>query len=189
LSFWQKYSINNNGGYNCYNIDYALVEISTNGGWNWVVDTFYNGTVSTWYQVQRRLLNYRSDSVKIRFRLTSGYQCEDDGWYIDDVEIKDLTVSVEDITTTIPTTFELLQNYPNPFNPETKIKFQIPTFSEVTLKVFDLLGREVATLVNERLQPGSYETTFDGKDLSSGVYLYRLSAGSFVEAKKFLLLR
>jgi hypothetical protein len=88
-----------------------------------------------------------------------------------------------------PNYFVLGQNYPNPFNPETKIKYQIPNSSEVTLKVFDLLGREVATLVNERLQPGSYETTFDGKDLSSGVYLYRLQAGGFVETKKLLLLR
>jgi DUF971 family protein len=103
-----------------------------------------------------------------------------------------------------PSRFALSQNYPNPFNPETKIKFsigipsgQIPrqtdggqaNSSEVTLKVFDLLGREVATLVNERLQPGSYETTFDGSGLASGVYLYRLKAGGFVETKKLLLLR
>ncbi len=99
----------------------------------------------------------------------------------------------------IPTTYSLSQNYPNPFNPQTKINFSIPTASDVTLKVYDLLGREVATLVNERLNPGSYETTFsakggsasggDGKDLSSGVYFYRLSAGSYMETKKLLLLR
>jgi photosystem II stability/assembly factor-like uncharacterized protein len=85
--------------------------------------------------------------------------------------------------------FALRQNYPNPFNPETKIKFQIPTGSDVSLKVFDVLGREVKTLVSERLQPGSYETTFDGSGLASGVYLYRLQAGGFVETKKLVLLR
>jgi hypothetical protein len=105
--------------------------------------------------------------------------------------------SVDLVDRLMPSGFALFQNYPNPFNPETKIKFQIPTSSDVVLQVFDVLGREVKTLVNERLQPGSYETTFDGKDLSSGVYLYRLQAGSawtgsarrFVETKKLLLLR
>jgi hypothetical protein len=102
-----------------------------------------------------------------------------------------LTCPTDDVENvgTLPLQYSLEQNYPNPFNPETKIKFQIPTSSEVTLKVFDLLGREVATLVNERLQPGSYETTFDGSGLASGVYLYRLKAGGFVETKKLLLLR
>jgi hypothetical protein len=97
--------------------------------------------------------------------------------------------NVRELSSTVPEVFTLSQNYPNPFNPETKIKFQIPTSSDVVLQVFDVLGREVKTLVNERLQPGSYETTFDGKDLSSGVYLYRLQAGGFVETKKLLLLR
>jgi hypothetical protein len=89
----------------------------------------------------------------------------------------------------LPTEFRLVQNYPNPFNPTTRIEYAIPKTAHVSLKVFDLLGREVATLVNENLQPGSYETTFDGKDLSSGVYLYRLQAGGFVETKKLLLVR
>jgi len=88
------------------------------------------------------------------------------------------------------------QNYPNPFNPTTTIRFfvrgadgQIPTTSFVTLKVFDMLGREVTTLVNEEMKPGSYQRTFDGSRLASGVYLYRLQAGTFVQTKKLLLLR
>ncbi len=98
-----------------------------------------------------------------------------------------------------PTGSSLGQNYPNPFNPSTEIRYQISEVSHVTLKVYDLLGREVATLVNERLQPGSYETTFDGSGLASGVYFYRFqvhatdpslrSGQGFVETKKFLLLR
>ncbi|MBX2990996.1 MAG: T9SS type A sorting domain-containing protein [Bacteroidetes bacterium] len=96
-----------------------------------------------------------------------------------------------------PNTFTLSQNYPNPFNPESKISFQIPIASDVTLKVYDLLGREVATLVNERMNPGTYSATWNAAGFASGVYFYRLQAGSasagsaqgFVETRKLLLLR
>ena len=89
LSFWHKYALNNNNGYNCYNIDYGYVELSTDGGWNWVVDTSFTGYQNTWSQQLVDLRGYRTDSVKVRFRLASGYTCESDGWYIDDVEIKE----------------------------------------------------------------------------------------------------
>ncbi len=85
--------------------------------------------------------------------------------------------------------YSLAQNYPNPFNPTTNIEFRIANFGFVSLKVFDLLGREVATLVNQEMQPGSYDRVFDGSGLASGVYLYRLQAGSFVQTRKLLLLR
>ena len=92
--------------------------------------------------------------------------------------------------------FNLFQNYPNPFNPSTKIKYSIPsvTLSEVegslvTLKVYDLLGNEVATLVNEEKPAGEYEVEFDGGDLPSGIYFYQLKAGSFVETKKMILIK
>jgi carboxyl-terminal processing protease len=88
---------------------------------------------------------------------------------------------------TSPAKFSLSQNYPNPFNPSTVISYQLPVYSHVTLKVFDLLGREVATLVNEEKRAGSYEVTFNGKNLSSGVYFYRLQAGEFVQTKKLIL--
>jgi uncharacterized Ntn-hydrolase superfamily protein len=89
----------------------------------------------------------------------------------------------------VPATFELHQNYPNPFNPSTAIRYQIPSRSHVTLKVYDVLGREVATLANEELKPGSYEVTWDASGVASGVYLYRLEAGAFTETKKLVLLR
>ncbi len=88
-----------------------------------------------------------------------------------------------------PTTFVLLQNYPNPFNPSTTIKFELPKSAELTLSVYDMLGREVAVLLNEKREPGSYDVMFDGNRLSSGVYFYRLRAGDFLETKRFLLLR
>ncbi|MBI5471340.1 MAG: T9SS type A sorting domain-containing protein [Ignavibacteriae bacterium] len=89
----------------------------------------------------------------------------------------------------VPSKYFLQQNYPNPFNPETKIKYQIPNSNHVTLKVFDLLGREVATLVDELKPAGTFETAFDASKLSSGIYTYRLQAGEFVATRKFLLVR
>ncbi len=83
--------------------------------------------------------------------------------------------------------FKLNQNYPNPFNPSTKISFSIPTSEFVTLKVYDVLGREVATLVNENLNAGSYSYNFDASNLTSGVYLYKLQAGKYSETKKMIL--
>jgi photosystem II stability/assembly factor-like uncharacterized protein len=89
----------------------------------------------------------------------------------------------------IPGRFSLEQNYPNPFNSMTKIQFSISNTQFTILKVFNLLGQEVATLINEHLEPGVYERTFDAGHLPSGVYLYRLSAGSFLQTKKLVLMR
>ncbi len=88
-----------------------------------------------------------------------------------------------------PTHFELHQNYPNPFNPTTNIGFRISDFGFVSLKIFDVLGREVATLVNEQKAPGEYDIQFDAGNLSSGVYYYQLRAAGFVATKKMLLIR
>jgi len=89
----------------------------------------------------------------------------------------------------VPLEFSLLQNYPNPFNPNSEIGFRIAEGGYVTLKVYDLLGRELATLVNEQKAPGSYSVTFDASGLASGVYLYRLQSGNFVQTKKLTVLR
>jgi hypothetical protein len=89
----------------------------------------------------------------------------------------------------LPTTFTLEQNYPNPFNPNTTISYQLPTQNHVTLKIFDVLGREVATLVKSVEQPGFKSVTFDASKLSSGMYFYRLQAGNYIDTKKLLLLR
>ncbi len=89
----------------------------------------------------------------------------------------------------IPAHFILYQNYPNPFNPSTKIKFVIPKSSFVNLKVYDVLGREIVTLVNEEKSAGEYEIEFDATGLPSGVYIYKLQAGSYTSFKKMILLR
>jgi hypothetical protein len=89
----------------------------------------------------------------------------------------------------LPGAFLLAQNYPNPFNPSTKINYQISQNDFVSLKVYNVLGNEVATLVNEVKPAGNYEVTFDARSLSSGTYFYKLQAGSFVETKKMMLLK
>ncbi len=96
---------------------------------------------------------------------------------------------VENNSSQIPQNFSLEQNYPNPFNPTTKIKYSVPTETNVVLKVFDLLGREIATLVNEKKTPGFYELNFGGENLPSGIYVYRITAGSFTSSKKMLLIK
>lgn len=94
----------------------------------------------------------------------------------------------------LPQEFSLSQNYPNPFNPSTTIRFSVPAVRTqhavfLQLKVFDLLGREIATLVDEEKYPGNYEVKFDGTSLTSGVYFYRLFAGNYVATKKMILIR
>lgn len=100
-----------------------------------------------------------------------------------------ITSSIKELLGILPEHFELFQNNPNPFNPSTMIRFQLPKESFVTLKVHNILGQEVQTLVNEVRQAGRYEAVFDGSRLSSGVYFYRLQTVSFSEIKKLLLIK
>jgi hypothetical protein len=112
----------------------------------------------------------------------------------------------QQISSQVPSAYSLKQNYPNPFNPTTKLKFDVAKFPSgrrsavaegvpegrgglVTLKIYDVSGREVQTLVNETLQPGTYETTFDGNKLNSGVYFYKLTSGDFSETKRMALIK
>jgi hypothetical protein len=102
--------------------------------------------------------------------------------------------SIENENTTQPNEFYLSQNFPNPFNPTTKIRYTIPNVtlsgvegSRVQLKIYDVLGNEVSTLVNEYKSAGSYEVEFNANNLSSGVYFYRLQVGTYVQSKKMIL--
>ncbi len=137
------------------------------------------------------------DSLEYEFDFGFTYQslkgCVIDGTVYGDTTV----VSVEDEIPNLPTEFYLSQNYPNPFNPGTKIKFVIPSPYQgegqrvrlTTLKVYDVLGKAVATLVNEELPPGEYEVEFDATGLPSGVYFYQLKAGDFIQTKKMALIR
>jgi hypothetical protein len=99
------------------------------------------------------------------------------------------TSRVEQLSPTAPKTFLLEQNYPNPFNPSTTIRYQLPVASEVKLEVYDVLGKKIATLVNERQSAGSYQVVWNASGLSSGTYFYRLQAGTFVETKKMIMVK
>jgi hypothetical protein len=97
--------------------------------------------------------------------------------------------NIVEVEINFPDEFSLSQNYPNPFNPSTTIKYSIPSSEFVKLKVFDVLGNEVATLVNEEKPKGIYKVDFNGANLSSGIYFYTLQAGQFSETKKLILMK
>ena len=98
-------------------------------------------------------------------------------------------IGISQIGTSIPETYKLEQNYPNPFNPSTLIQFQVQSSKFIKIVVYDVLGKEVQTLVNEYKQPGTYEITFDAKNLSSGIYFYKMTAGNFTETKRMTLIK
>jgi hypothetical protein len=113
-----------------------------------------------------------------------------DGTIDDTLQLKNQITNIEDRGNLyIPKEYKLEQNYPNPFNPSTTIKYSLPKESLVTLKIYNLLGEEVATLINTEQTIGIYEIDFDASNLSSGIYLYRIQAGDFVEMKKMILMK
>jgi hypothetical protein len=108
---------------------------------------------------------------------------------LDNLKLTGTLVSVKNEAASVIKTFSLQQNYPNPFNPNTKFSYQMCKTALVSIKVYDLLGREVATLVNEVKQAGSYPIEWDATRYSSGVYFYRMQTGSFVDVKKMVLMK
>lgn len=129
------------------------------------------------------VINFTIDSSEVSNYLHIGSQ-----WFIDELFFGPIS-AVQDDNRSQPNFFELEQNYPNPFNPITKIKYSVPQISTVIVKVFDILGDEIEILVNEEKPVGTYELTWNTESLPSGVYFYHMSAGSFVETKKMVLLK
>jgi hypothetical protein len=107
-------------------------------------------------------------------------------WYQQPASI---TTGVDDASSGLPAVYRLEQNYPNPFNPSTTIQFALPQRNSVTLKIFNVLGREVAILVNEEMAAGVHKIVFDAKRLASGMYFYRLQAGNFWQVKRLILMK
>lgn len=128
------------------------------------------------------------DVILIRFRLFADPLVNGWGWAIDNLEIQESLTAVKD-EKNIPLTFNLDQNYPNPFNPSTTIRYTIPEASQVTIKIYDALGREVQTLVNRELNGGKHEVVWNANNFASGVYYYTLKSGNKSATKKLMLLK
>jgi hypothetical protein len=94
-----------------------------------------------------------------------------------------------EVNTEIPTSFSLSQNYPNPFNPNTKINYSVPFDSKVTISVYSVTGELVMELVNDNVSSGSYSVDFDGSNLASGMYIYKMTAGNFTQTNKMMLMK
>lgn len=159
-------------------------------GWKLVSWDMTNDGTGTWIGDGNLDGTLRFDSFQLTYNQANGAQ---NGIILfDDLRLsKKVVVGIDDddVASGIPTNFELFQNYPNPFNPSTVIQYKIPKESFTELKVYDILGREVTTLVNEEKSPGIYEVKFDASNLASGIYFYRINAGSFTEMKKMILLK
>ncbi len=180
-------------------VDSVKIELSLDNGVGWytIADSTQSDGEFEW------IAEPPHTSLQCRIRISN---INDSTIYdkSDTTFVIDILPSVSDSSNLLPTRFTLYQNYPNPFNPSTKIKYEIPDQVRndsrlVTLKVYDVLGNEVATLVNEEKQPGTYEVEFSAKggsasggnaySLPSGIYFYQLKAGNYVETKKMVLIK
>ena len=130
--------------------------------------------------------------INVAFAIAGGRDLDELTTAIKNARIKYASLPTDvarDDNSSLPVKFDLMQNYPNPFNPATTIGFSIPSQGNVQLKIYDILGREVTTLVNKVMSPGNYKILFNADSLPSGVYIYKLSANGYIQAKKMLLLK
>lgn len=168
-----------------------------NSGNSWETLNIFNGTnngFGTFEPFDSVSFNLPANALhagfKMRYRASTNMATTDE-WFFDNIcLLGDVSTNLTNNNIgSIPERYNLNQNYPNPFNPSTKISFDIPVTSLVSLKIYDITGREVQRLVNSSLNAGSYTFIFDGSRLSSGVYYYRIEAGDFVQTKKMLLIK
>jgi hypothetical protein len=184
--------------------DIVQIQTSTDGGATWAElvllstqlntapaqGTAFTPTCSQWGRKSYALPN---GTNRVRFNATTAH---DNNLYLDSICVLCSPLGIRNPNSQTPEKYSIAQNYPNPFNPVTKIQYQIPMSSFVTLKVYDILGHEIAELVNQKQNSGTYEVIFDGTNLASGVYFYEIvarqsgsSTGSYVERKKMVLIK
>ena len=178
---WVTASETNNKGFEIERLqNYNITELQNlpTGQAGWTKIGYVEGKGTT---TESQSYSYEDKNLSARKYMYRLKQIDYDGSYKYSQEVE---VEIE-----APKRFELIQNYPNPFNPTTTIKYSLPQEEKVVLKVFGILGNEIATLVNEEKQAGSYEVEINGTELSSGVYFYRMQAGEFTATKKFILLK
>ncbi len=140
------------------------------------------------FDYDRRKVEYFNDTLSCNY-YASEQPVSTDGKVVGSTDWKYLGVVSVNNQSLIPNLFSLEQNYPNPFNPSTEIKYSVATAGQVTIKVYDLIGREVATLVNEVKQPGTYTAQWNANSFASGVYFYKMNAGNFTDIKKMILMK
>jgi hypothetical protein len=182
--------------------DYARIQISTDNGTTWTSlagrytvtgggQPGYSG-IQKWVKESINLNAYVNQSVKFRFTMFTDNGEPGDGFYFDDFKVVNYMSSIGGITNLsgeIPAKFNLYQNYPNPFNPVTNIKFDVAKSSFVKLFVYDVLGREVESLVNNEMKAGSYEVNWNASSLNSGIYFIKFKAGDFTDIKRVALVK
>ncbi|MFH0736661.1 MAG: M28 family peptidase [bacterium] len=190
-----------------FGVDYVQVQLSTNNGTNWggltgkytkpggggfqpVNRPVYNGEQLEWVEESIDLSYYLGQDILIQFVLKSDANNQKDGFYVDDLFIKSYEkfTSVEDNSINI-IGFKLNQNYPNPFNGQTIISFNLPVEGITSLVVYDILGKQVASIVNDRLNSGNHSYNFNASNLSSGVYFYTLITEGYTSTRKLVLLK
>ncbi len=171
---WSTVSELNNSG---FDIEKSIVKGQTSKGWSKIGFINGSGTISELQNYSFTDKNLSTGKYKYRLK-----QIDFNGNF----EYFELA---EEVSIGIPDKFELSQNYPNPFNPVTNLEYGIAKLGFVSLKIYDVLGRELVTLVNEIKEPGYYKIQFNASDLSSGVYFYRMEAGDFVAVKKFVVMK
>lgn len=190
MNFWYKFERAGN--------DSALARVilsKWDGGYSTIVGTgrLYISSNTPIYTVAEVPISYSSsanpDTIHFSF-ISSFNESSSAGtlFYVDDISLDSGPAGIDDHNQS-SICFVLDQNYPNPFNPSTTISYSLPTTDMVQLKIFNILGQEVTTLVNEEKPSGSYELNWDAVNLPSGVYIYRLQAGSFVQTRKMILMK
>ncbi len=209
LTFYAKWDIEQGW-------DAARVSVSTDNGNSWVDlegnytvpakgrgaqmpagAPIYDGTQPNWVKEEMDLSRFSGEQILLRFMLESDVSVIGDGFYIDDIKVMffDTNAVSVDYDDLAADRFALYQNYPNPFNPVTTIKYSIPANAGVetqnlaSLRIYNILGEEIATLVNKRQAPGNYSVQVDAADLPSGVYFYTLRVDEFTATKKMILLK
>lgn len=190
--------------------DGGNVKISTDGGATWELITpagGYDGELSTgyenpiggemvfygdngfWQQETFDLSAYAYEAVMIKFDYGSDNSViTGDGWYIDDFHLEFLMTGIDD-DATVPNAFNLAQNYPNPFNARTTIEYNLPLDTDVTIEIFDILGRKIETLLKGNQSSGAHSVVWNADNVATGLYFYRIQAGDFSEIKQMTLLK
>lgn len=172
--------------------DTGYVEVSDDGGLVWLnIGNKYSGISNDWIFSEISLSRFKDKKdIRLRFHFISDSVKNHLGWFIDDIKIDNsIATGIESRADIQEKSFTLFNNYPNPFNPSTIIEYTIPAKGNVELKIYDLLGKEIVTLVNDEKPKGFHKVNFTAEGLASGVYFYILKYNESIKAKKLLLMR